>query len=296
MKVDFFAAGMHDICDDDAQLVEIVRGLTFGEGPVWDRRGHRLYFVDIVGDKVLSWTPTVGLATVLSPSGHLNGMTFDHQGRLVIAGWSSRNIWRLETDGSLVSLASHYKGQKLSSPNDIVIKSDGAIYWTEMQNGLLIPGMDGADAQRYLDWQGVLRLGIDGILTPMVTDFEGSNGLAFSLDERLMYVNDTPRAHIRVFPVEADGSFGEGRLFYDLQGDEPGHADGMKVDIAGNVYCTGPAGIHVVAPDGMLLGRLHVPGIATNMGWGDDDWRTLYITTRNSVFRTRLKIPGIPVW
>jgi gluconolactonase len=222
-------------------------------------------------------------------------MTLDHQGRLVIAGWSSRNVWRLERDGSLISLASRYEGKKISSPNDIVVKSDGTIYWTEMQNGLLIPGMEGDDVQRYLDWQGVFRLTADGTLTPMVTDFAGSNGLAFSPNEKRMYVNDTPRAHIRVFDMKADGSFGEGRLFYTLQGHEPGHADGMKVDTQGNVYCTGPVGVHVIAPDGTLLGRLHVPGVCTNMAWGDDDWRTLYITTRNCVFRTRLKIPGIPV-
>jgi gluconolactonase len=295
MQVEFLAPGMHDVADPDPPLIEIVRGLIFGEGPVWDARQNWLYFVDIIGDKVMKWIPGIGTETVLAPSGHLNGMTLDHQGRLIIAGWSSRNVWRLDADGSLVSLASHYEGKKISSPNDIVVKSDGTIYWTEMQNGLLIPGMEGSDCQRYLDWQGVFRMSADGVLTPMVTDFAGSNGLAFSPDEKRMYVNDTPRAHIRVFDMKPDGSFGDGRLFYTLQGDEPGHADGMKVDAQGNVYCTGPVGVHVIAPDGTLLGRLHVPGVCTNMAFGDDDWRTLYITTRNCVFRTRLKIPGIPV-
>ena len=295
MQIEFHAPGMHDVADADAPLVQIVHGLVFGEGPVWNQREKRLYFVDIVGDKVLRWSPGVGLDTVLSPSGHLNGMTLDHAGRLLIAGWSSRAIWRLEQDGSLVALATHYEGVRISSPNDIVMRSDGTIYWTEMQNGLLIPGMEGSDVQRYLDWQGVFRLTTDGVLTPMVQDFPGPNGLAFSPDESLMYVNDTPNAHIRVFPVAADGSFGPGRLFCQLQGEEPGHADGMKVDRRGNVYCTGPAGLHVFAPDGSLLGRLHIPGVATNLAWGDEDWRSLYITTRNAVFRTRLKIPGIPV-
>lgn len=296
MRVEHCAPGMREIADEEAPSTEIVRGIMFGEGPVWDRRKKVLYFVDIVGDKVLKWTPGVGVETVLAPSGHLNGMTFDHDGRLVIAGWSSRNIWRLEHDGSLVSLASRYEGMKISSPNDIVVKSDGSIYWTEMQNGLLIPGMEGEDCQRYLDWQGVFRLSPDGVMTPMVQDFDGSNGLAFSPDEKLMYVNDTPNMHIRVFDVLADGSFGPGRLFYTDRGHEPGHPDGMKVDVRGNVYCTGSAGIHVIAPDGTLLGRLHLPGIVTNMAWGDDDWRTLYVTTRHNVYRTRLKTPGVPVW
>ena len=136
------------------------------------------------------------------------------------------------------------------------MKSDGTIYWTEMQNGLLIPGMEGDDVQRYLDWQGVFRLTADGTLTPMVTDFAGSNGLAFSPDEKRMYVNDTPRAHIRVFDMRADGSFGEGHLFYTLQGHEPGHADGMKVDTQGNVYCTGPVGVRCYCT------RRHLAGAA----------------------------------
>jgi gluconolactonase len=298
MYVEVLNPGMHEIADADQPLVEIARGLMFGEGPVWDQRNKWLYYVDIIGNKVMKWVPGVGSQVVLAPSGHLNGMTLDSENRLIIAGWSSRNIWRLEKDGSLVSLASRFEGKKLSSPNDICIKSDGAIYWTEMQNGLLIPGMEGDDVQRYLDWQGVIRLEKDGSMKALVKDFAGSNGLCFSPDEKRMYVNDTPRAHIRVFDVLPDGTFGEGRVFYTLIGHETGHADGMKVDRQGNVYCTGPAGIHVIAPDGTLLGRLHVPGTGTgctNMAWGGDDWRTLFITTRNSVFRTRLKIPGIPV-
>jgi gluconolactonase len=295
MHVEFHSPAMREIADPEPPLVQIVQGLIFGEGPVWNRREKRLYFVDIVGDKVLRWSPGVGTETVLAPSGHLNGMTLDDEGRLLIAGWSSRAIWRLEGDGSLVSIASHYEGKRISSPNDIVMRSDGTIYWTEMQNGLLIPGMDGDDAQRYLDWQGVFRLTADGVMTPMVKDFPGPNGLAFSPDESLIYVNDTPSAHIRVFPVDRAGNFGKGRLFHTLAGEEPGHADGMKVDSRGNVYCTGPVGLHVIAPDGTLLGRMHIPGVATNLAWGEDDWRGLFVTTRNAVFRTRLKIPGIPV-
>ncbi len=295
MHVDFYQQAMHDVVDTAASRVQIVQGLKFGEGPVWDREDRCLYFVDIVGDKVLRWSPGIGVQTVLSPSGHLNGMTLDHEGRLLIAGWSSRAIWRREKDGSMIALATHYEGVRISSPNDIVMRSDGTIYWTDMQNGLLIPGMEGDDVQRYLDWQGVFRMTADGVMTPMVQDFPGPNGLAFSPDESLIYVNDTPSCHIRVFPVDGHGTFGPGRIFYQLQGEEPGHADGMKVDSIGNVYCTGPAGVHVVAPDGTLLGRLHVPGVATNMAWGDSDGRSLFVTTRHAVFRMRLKIPGMPV-
>jgi gluconolactonase len=165
-----------------------------------------------------------------------------------------------------------------------------------MQNALFIPGMEGEDTQRYLDWQGIFRRAPDGTLTPMAKDFDGPNGLAFSPDERRLYVNDTRRAHIRVFDVAGDGTLSGGGVFYDLQGDEPGHADGMKIDTAGNLYCTGPAGVHVIAPDGVLIGRLHVPGTCTNMAFGDDDWRSLYITTTHDIFRTRTRIPGVAVW
>jgi gluconolactonase len=165
-----------------------------------------------------------------------------------------------------------------------------------MQNGLVIPGMEGEDLQRYLDWQGVFRLTPDGELKPMATDFSGPNGLAFSPDEKRLYVNDTAKAHIRAFDFDPDGNFIDRGVFYKLVGDEPGHADGMKVDTAGNLYCTGSAGVHVIAPDGTLLGRIHIPLETTNMAWGDEDWRSLYVTTHETIYRTRLKIPGIPVW
>jgi gluconolactonase len=214
----------------------------------------------------------------------------------VVAGWASRTVWRMEPDGAIKTLASQYQGKKINTPNDIVVKSDGAIYWTDPTGALYIPGMAGDDIQRYLDFIGVFRLAPDGTALMLVADdFENSNGLAFSPDESLLYINDTTRRHIRVFAVQRDGSLRNGRLFYDARGDEPGNPDGMKVDTAGNVYCTGPAGIHVIDPNGNLLGRMKIPGHVTNMAWGDADWRSFYITTRDSVYRVRLNVPGIPV-
>src|SRR5262249_20182867 len=155
------------------------------------KRKKCLYHVDIMGDRIWRWMPGKGREVVLEPSMKANGMTFDREARLVVAGWSGRRVFRMETDGSVTLLATHYEGKRISTPNDIVVRSDGVIFWTEMQNGLIIPGMEGDDLQRHLDWQGVFRLSPDGKLKPMVTDFHGPNGLAFSPDEKRLYVNDT---------------------------------------------------------------------------------------------------------
>lgn len=223
-------------------------------------------------------------------------MTYDRQGRLVVAGWASRTVWRMEHDGSIVTRASHYQGKKINTPNDIVVKSNGAIFWTDPPMAMYIPGMAGDDVQRYLDFIGVFRLSPDGsTLTPVADDFVNPNGLAFSPDESLLYINDTSRRHIRVFEVQPDGTLHNGRLFYEARGDEPGNPDGMKVDAEGNVYYTGPAGIRVIDPRRNLLGRMKLPGYVTNMAWGDADWQSLYITTRDSVYRVKLHVAGVPV-
>ncbi|MDB6002631.1 MAG: SMP-30/gluconolaconase/LRE-like region-containing protein [Rhizobacter sp.] len=294
MKVDAYSPALEAIVPRSARLDRIAYGLSFGEGPVWDQRGGALYFVDIIASRVHRWTPGVGVETVIPNTGHANGMTFDHEGRLLVAGWSSRTVWRREHDGSLTTLASHFEGKALNTPNDIVVHSNGAIYFTDSDGGLFIPGMEGEDVQRYLDFSGVFRIppgGGDAVA--VLTRGAFPNGLAFSPDESLLYVTDTRDRHISVFDVQADGSLANGRVFYELKGEEVGHADGMKVDVEGNVYCTGPAGIHILSPDGELLGRLHVPADCTNMAWGDDDAKSLYITTFHSVFRVRLKIAGI---
>jgi gluconolactonase len=278
-------------------LDQIAQGTLFGEGPVWDRRRKRFFWVDIIGDTIYQWVPGTGKSVLVHPSSHANGMTFDLEGRLTIAGWSQRTIWRIEHDGSFTTLASRWQGKKFNSPNDIVVRSDGSIYWTDSAGGLVIPGMVGEDMQRQLDIQAVFRLTPHGKVELAIEDTVYPNGLCFSPDERILYVNDTRMAHIRAFDVAPDGSVSNGRLFHQLTGSEPGVADGMKCDCEGNVYCTGPGGVHVIDPRGKLLGRLFIPGgHTTNIAWGDDDWRSLYMVTYHSVFRTRLNIPGVPVW
>ncbi|MFQ5873150.1 MAG: SMP-30/gluconolactonase/LRE family protein [Dehalococcoidia bacterium] len=296
MDTDMRSPGFERIVPENATLDRIAYGCIFTEGPVWNGREGYLAWTDIVGDTIWKWTPGKGATILLRPSGKANGMTYDRQGRLVVAGWGSRTIWRMEHDGSVVTIASHYQGKKINTPNDIVVKSDGAIYWTDPPGAMYIPGMGGDDVQQYLDFHPIFRLSPDGsTLTSVVDDFESPNGLTFSPDESLLYINDTARRHIRVFDVQADGTLSNGRLFYEAKGDEPGVPDGMKVDMDGNVYCTGPAGVHVIDPRGNLLGRLKIPEHVSNMAWGDADWQSLYITARSNVYRVRLGIPGIPV-
>ncbi len=297
MEIDLATPGLERIVPKGAALDRIAYGMRFSEGPVWDRRAKEFMWVDIVGDTIWKWKPEVGAEVVLRPSGNANGMTFDKEGRLVVAGWCSRSVWRREKDGSLVTLATAHQGKRLHSPNDIVVRSDGSIYWTDSPGALIIPFYQPKDTQRYMDYQGVDRLPPDGgepIL--VIEDCVYPNGLAFSPDERRLYVNDTRQALIRVFDVRPDGSVGPGRLFHKLQGKEEGVADGMKVTSEGHVLCTGPGGIHIIDAAGNLLGRLRMPGHATNMAWGGGDWRWLFITTTDSVYRTRLNIPGVPTW
>jgi gluconolactonase len=297
VDIDLIAPGFERVVDRDPPLDSIAQGLTFGEGPVWDKRTGQLYWVDIIGSTIWKWKPGVGREVVLRPSNHANGMTFDIEGRLTVAGWCSRTIFRFEHDGTITTIASKYQDKKFNSPNDIVVRSDGSTYWTDSAGGLVIPGMVAQDVQRYLDMMGVFRLTPDGKEVQLViADCTYPNGLAFSPDEKILYVNDTRLALIRAFDVNADGSVGPGRIFHKMTGTEDGVADGMKVDVEGNVYCTGPGGVHVIAADGRLLGRLKIPGHCTNMAFGDEDWKSLYVTTFNSVYRTRVKVPGVAVW
>ena len=172
---------------------------------------------------------------------------------------------------------------------------DGAILWTDPSGALMVPGMAGEDVQRYLEYHGVLRLAADHSVTLLADDFAYPNGLCFSPDESILYIDDTWRQHIRAFDIQPNGSLTNDRVFFELVGDERGVADGLKVDIEGNVYVTGPAGIQVTDNRGKLLGRIHIPGQVTNMAWGGDDWRYLYVTTFTSLFKLRLGVPGLPV-
>jgi gluconolactonase len=295
IEVDMAAPGFERIVPRSSELDVIANDLLFGEGPVWNKRTGEFFWVDIIGDTIWKWKPGVGREVVMRPSYKADGMTFDREGRLVVCGWSWRRVWRLEKDGTVTTLCAQFEGKKLNSPNDLVVKSDGSIYFTDPSGGLNNVEMHGEDVQRYLDYHGVFRISPQGETTLVVKDFTYPNGLAFSKDESLLYINDTRENLIKVYDVNKDGSVKNGRLFCKLVGSEAGVADGMKIDTEGNVYCTGPAGVQVFSPEGKLLGRIKLPGHSTNMGFGDDDWKGLYVTTYSSVYRIRLGIAGLPV-
>jgi gluconolactonase len=296
VEIDMLASGAERIVGEHPPLDIIVRDIIFGEGPVWDAPGRRFFFTDIIGDTIWKWTPNEGLEVVMKPSAHADGLALDLERRIVVAGWGGRTVFRIEKDGTRTTLADRWQGRKLNSPNDIIVSTDGAIWFTDPVGGLLNVGMVGDDLQRYNDTQPVLRISPDGKQLTLVTDeIVYPNGLCFSPDERLLYVNCSRERLIRVYDVKPGGAVGKGRLFYQYSGPERGVPDGMKCDSEGNVYCTGPGGIFVHAPSGDVLARIRTPGHhPTNFAWGDDDWRSLYITNIGSVVRTRVNVPGVP--
>ncbi|MEP0781568.1 SMP-30/gluconolactonase/LRE family protein [Microcoleus sp. ZQ-A2] len=274
------------ILDDNAQVEKVAGDFQFTEGPLWHPKGF-LLFSDIPANTLYQWTANKKPEIFRRPSGNANGNTLDREGRLLTAEHSNRRVSRTEKDGSIVTLASQYEGKRLNSPNDLAVKSDGSIYFTDPPYGI-------KSEQEELGFYGVYRLASDGKLTLLVKDFVRPNGIAFSPDEKKLYVNDSEKGHIRVFDVKSDGTLENGQLFAELKDpSKNGVPDGMKVDQKGNVYSTGPGGIWVFSPSGNLLGILEVPEVAANIAWGDDDYKTLYITASNSLYRIRLKIPGV---
>ena len=293
------AAGFDRIVPADAKIELIACGFGFTEGPLWD--GDSLLFSDIPNSRICRWRPRPEgpeLTTYRSPSNLANGLTFDAQRRLLACEGSSRRLTRTGADGTIEVLAESYRGQRINSPNDVVVAADGAIYFSDpfWGNGFANPhGPRVRPEDQELAFNGVFRLATDGTLTAVAEDFERPNGLAFSPDGRTLYVDDTRRGHIRAFDVQADGSLTNSRVFAELAAPEPGVPDGMKVDVEGNVYCTGAGGVWVVAPSGEILGRISPPEPPANVGWGDADWRTLYMTARTGLYRVKLSVPGIPV-
>ncbi|MFC1491564.1 SMP-30/gluconolactonase/LRE family protein [Nitrospinota bacterium] len=297
MVTEAFSPGFERIVPKDATVELLATGFIFTEGPIWNGRENHLSWVDIIGDTIYRWVPGEGTRVIMHPSGKANGLTYDHEGRIVVAGWGRRTVWRWEHDGSTTTLASHYQGMKLNSPNDIVVKSDGAVYFTDPSGGMQLPGHEEGDVQRYLEHHGVYRLDPDdGKLTLLTTDVVYPNGLCFSPDESLLYVNDSRPRLVWVWDVQPNGTVKNRRLFEDYNADDPGGPDGMKVDVEGNVYCTGPGGVWVTAPDGTHLGRIKVPEHCANFVFGGSDLKTLYMTARTTVYRTKVNIPGIPTY
>jgi gluconolactonase len=233
-----------------------------------------------------------GATIDLEPSNRANGMTRDQKGRLISCEHDTRRVTRRELDGSLTVVANSFQGRRLNRPNDVIAKSDGCCYFTDPNHNFVPEAWD-------LTFPGVYRVTPDLGTMSLVNDtFLAPNGLAFSPDEKVMYVNDTRRGHIRAFEVLPNGLQAKqtDRVFADLRGSEPGVPDGMKVDSAGNVYCGGAGGIWIMDRQGKKLGRIvHGHNATTNIAFGGDDWKTLYFTSREHLGAVTVKIPGVPV-
>jgi len=268
------------------------------EGPVWIHEQGHLLFSDIHGNRRMRWTPTHGITLDKDGTANGNGQTRDPQGRLVVCHHFSRCVDREEADGSITVIADNYRGLKLNRPNDVVVTSDGAIYFTDPPPKIPFTP---ADHPSELDIAGVYRVSPDlRTINRVVGSLINPNGLCFSPDEKILYINDsnTHRRLIKAYDVEASGmlDLGSERLFCDLKTDvRRGHPDGMKCDSEGNLYCTGPGGIWVLNPDGVHIGTILSEAWPINLAWGDDDWSTLYFTGATTLNRIRLGIPGVPV-
>ena len=305
-----------------AKLEKVATGFLWTEGPVW-LPTKQLLFADIPSNSIREWDPAKtkqdGVSIFLQPSGYKgadayggpepgsNGMTLDREGRLTVAGHAQRDVWRFESispDAKITVLADSYHGKRLNSPNDLVYRSDGSLYFTDPPYGLRTQSE--TDPEKEQPVSGVYR--IPGAsaqragsaparreLQLLVTDLPRPNGLAFSPDEKYLYVdNSEPEMLWMRYPVHTDGSLGTGEVFYRAgRFDHHGAPDGMKVDQHGNLYSAGPGGVWIFSPEGKHIVTINMPEIASNLAWGGRDSTMLYITASTSVYRIQLKVPGI---
>lgn len=288
----------------DARIEVLASGIQWCEGPVWIKDGGYLLFSDIPRNSVMKWKEGEGMSLWMKPSGYTgvvdyppepgsNGLTVDMQGRVVFCEHGDRRISRLERDGGKRTLVDNYQGKRLNSPNDLCFRSNGDLYFTDPPYGL---PKQLQDPRRELDFRGVYRLSKDGSLSLLTRELGWPNGLAFSPDEKTLYVSqsDPKRAIWMAYPVKEDGTLGPGRVFADvtnLVDKLPGLPDGMKVDAAGNLFAAGPGGIHIFSPDGKHLGRIETGQRTANCNWGGDG-SVLYIAADHYVCRIRTTTRG----
>jgi gluconolactonase len=276
-----------------APVGQVGTGFTFTEGPIWHPAGEYLLFSDMPADIRRRWDARGGVREVMRPSNKCNGMSYDADLNLLVCEHATSTVVRERPDGRREVVASHFEGVELNSPNDICVHSDGSIYFSDPWYGRM--PVYGVERPRQLGFQGVYRVAPNGGAPQLLVNrytFDQPNGLCFSPDERLLYVNDTVQTNIRVFDVRPDGSLGFGRTFASgLKSErEPGVPDGMKCDSSGNVWVTAPSGVWVYAPDGDLIGKVRVPELASNLHWGGSDFHTLFVTATHSVYAVKTNV------
>ncbi len=280
------------LVDEHAPVRQLGSGFTFTEGPIWHPVDQYLLFSDMPGDVRRRWDGA-GVREVQKPSHMGNGLTYDRDLNLIVCEHATSALVRIKPDGTREVLATHFEGRELNSPNDVCVRSDGSIYFSDPWYGRM--PVFGVERPRELGFQGVYRLGPEGGEPKLVVDryqFTMPNGLCFSPDEKRMYINDTEQANIRVFDVAANGSLSGGRIFASGIKDtlKAGVPDGMKCDQQGNVWVTAPGGLWVYAPDGSLIGKVAIPELAANLHWGGKDWRTLFVCASTSLYAVDTKV------
>jgi gluconolactonase len=297
-------AGLDAIVGPNPKVFQVADGFEFTEGPVWSREGRYLLFSDPNSNVIYRYTQAGELTVWRRDSGYSgadiaryhqpgsNGLALDREGRLVIDEHGNRRVSRIEKDGTVTVLAASYDGKRLNSPNDLILRSDGTVYFTDPPFGL--PKVFD-DPARELAFSGVYRVA-DGKVELLTDELSGPNGIAFSPDEKLLYVGDWDdhRKVVMRYPVLSDGKLGKGEVFFDMT-PSPGEdaIDGIEVDTKGNLYVSGPGGLWILAPDGRHLGTVVTPRHVHNMAWGGDDGRTLYLCARSGLYRMPLGIPGV---
>lgn len=310
--------GLDRIVPAHPALERLATGFTWTEGPIWIPSGY-LLFAEIPSNSIREWTPSSGVHIFMQPSGYKgsapyggpepgsNGMTLDRTGRLTVAGHAQQNVWRLErmdATAPITVLADSYQGKRLNSPNDLVYRSDGSLYFTDPPYGLRTQKDN--DPAKQLQVNGVYRIPGAAYQKPgatpsraqlqlLITDLPRPNGIVFSPDEKYLYVNNSePKKLWMRYPVHADGTLGEGKVFFDASSDpRPGAPDGMKVDQAGNLYSAGPGGVWIFSPSGIHLGTIDIPEKVGNLAWGGGDDRTLFIAASSSIYRITLNVRGV---
>jgi gluconolactonase len=319
LKMDRLDASIDKIIPAGAKLERVVTGFKWIEGPVW--ADGRLFFAEIPSNSIRTWTPGKGVSIFLQPSGYkgtapyggpepgTNGMTLDVRVRLTVAGHAQRDVYRFETlnpKGPITILADTFNGKQLNSPNDLVYKSDGSLYFTDPPYGLRTQQDNDPDKQ--LDVNGVYRISnalqqkpgappVHQNLQLLVSDLTRPNGIAFSPDEKYLYVNNSqPKKIWMRYTVKPDGTLTDAKLLHDATADNrPGAPDGMKVDVEGNIYSAGPGGVWIFSPEGKPLATILIPGRVANVAWAGPDRKMLYITGSEGIFRVHLKIAGEPL-
>ncbi|MEY9625985.1 SMP-30/gluconolactonase/LRE family protein [Sinorhizobium fredii] len=287
-------AGFKSFVMGNAPLKQIATGFDWVEGPVWFGDAGCLLFSDIPNNRILRWLPGVGISTFRSPSNYANGHTRDREGRLVSCEHGARRVTRTELDGSITVIADGYQGKRLNSPNDVVVTSDGSIWFTDPHYGIMTD-YEGFRAEQELPCQ-VYRVRPSGSIEAVLTDFNCPNGLAFSPDESRLFVADTGRMfssdpqHIRAFDVGTDGALTGGEVFHTIA---PGAADGIRVDSDGNLWSSAGDGVHCIAPDGHLMGKILVPERVSNICFGGRAKHQLFITATTSVYAITLNRKGV---